>query len=143
MIDVKKLREKITTHTEELKAAHKQRSEDWDEAMAASKVEWHDAYAVTWYRAIKVIKQKLDAGGVVERSDLPRGNSEYWTEPYTNDGIQRPRTSDYSAPEEVTMLLNGLDLFDTDEVSHTALGRVGINATVMGAVSRWLTRGRR
>lgn len=141
MIDVKKLRATIDARTGVLKAAHANNLRKWNDNVAENKVAWRAAHNDAWRRAVDDISAVLDAGGVVTRDLLPGKGQHVWSEPYSFDGFgPKPRANDYQPPEDVQILIGALDLLDEDEVSHTALARVGINATIMGTVQRWLYR---
>lgn len=144
MINVAKLRAKIEKHIADAEAAHQQLVDYWDAYTVRHKAEWNEKFGDAWLKVVGEIEQVITAGEVIVLRDLPRrsgGNLAVWEAPYQDDKGRRRPDRTYKPPTELVQVLNALDLLDETEISHTALSKVGINASVMSAVSRYLSRG--
>lgn len=138
MINVQKLRAKIEKHIADAEATHQQRVDDWDAYIKRDQTKWLEKHGRAWLKAIEGVAKAVKDGQVVTSSMLPDSR---WSEPYQDEMSRRRPDREYWAPTELVQVLDALDLLDATEVSHTALAKVGINASVMSAVSRYLSRG--
>jgi hypothetical protein len=144
MINVQKLRDKINARIGEERADFIQRTAEWADFIAWHQAEWVRAHKDEWTTATDRIDRALGHNRVVTSDMLPRASEKFWTEPWSDKlGQRKPPSGDYRPPSEVTQLLDALDLINEPEISHTALSKVGITSTVMGAASRWLAGRRR
>jgi hypothetical protein len=144
VINVAKLREKIEKHIADAQSAHQQRLDEWDAYIQRHKTEWNEQFGDLWIKTADDIPQVIRAGEVIVLRDLPQrpgGNLAVWEMPYQDDKGRRRPDRAYTPPNELVQVLNALDLLDETEISHTALAKVGINGSVMSAVSRYLSRG--
>lgn len=146
MINLAKLRAKIEKHIADAEAAHQQRVDEWDAYLAQHKAEWNQEWGEVWLKAADEIAEVIRAGEVITTKELPRrpggyNNPACYEEPYQDDKSRRKPDRTYKPPTELVQVLDALDLLDAPEVSHTALAKVGINGSVMSAVSRYLSRG--
>lgn len=142
MIDVKKLREKIAARNAEVEARSSKYADEWDAYLGEHREQWVAARGEQWYVSARLILKKINNREVITEKDVPPhryggDQDRFYSAPYRfADGRDKPRKA--QVPHEVTQLLDALDLIGEDEISHTALGKMGCNNQVMTAVSRYL-----
>lgn len=144
MIDTARMRSKIEAYIASEKANHEQGLADWDAFIIRSKAEWVEKWGAEWQAAAERITERVRNGDVVTGDELPKerySSTATWSTPYQDDkGMRRPDAT-FRPPSELIRMLDAIELLDEPLVSHTALAKVGINPSVMGNVSRYLSRG--
>lgn len=89
--------------------------------------QWHAAHANAWLDSLPKIRAKIRKGLPVTDDDLP-GERRYGSRYSAVFGGHKPRVYAFTPHADLTTLANVLDLLTDEEVTDTALARVGVRS---------------
>lgn len=141
----------VETALAEHRARHDHEWTVWHDAVVAERARWITEYSDAWRASAETILSLVDNGQPVTRDALPttsefRSDVATWSEPRHN--LERPDHTrvrcpgDYQAPAELLALQSALELITDEEVSHSALGSIGISGATFGDALRAMGRNR-